>query len=255
MNRHYYAVLGLAMAATLVFAASAIGSTMVAAQNNSSTVRLAIYLAVYFFMETMQIPLNNFSNHRDCVEKGRKGHIIATTAAAVVAAVAVAAIAGIAIAGIIFRFADNSGGEEGEGTPPPDDGTTTVAEDNNSGDNSNSTKINVASSEIPKMMLVVLQGDEDSSSAAVWYEENNTEPIQLARNDHIRFDSPGHRTAEGMRVLARDLDNGNIERLRKSYDVNNEFFINLNRGNYELQVQASWFEVGSYVYKFNVAVV
>jgi hypothetical protein len=48
MNRHYYAVLGLAMAATLVFAASAIGSTMVAAQNNSSNVRLAIYLAVYF---------------------------------------------------------------------------------------------------------------------------------------------------------------------------------------------------------------
>jgi hypothetical protein len=105
------------------------------------------------------------------------------------------------------------------------------------------------------MMLVVLQGDEDSSSAAVWYEENNTEPIQLARNDHIRFDSPGHRTAEGMRVLARELDSGNIERLRKSYDVNNEFFINLNKGNYELQVQASWFEVGSYVYKFNVAVV
>jgi hypothetical protein len=97
------------------------------------------------------------------------------------------------------------------------------------------------------MMLVVLQGDEDSSSAAVWYEENNTEPIQLARNDHIRFDSPGHRTAEGMRVLARELDSGNIERLRKSYDVN--------KGNYELQVQASWFEVGSYVYKFNVAVV
>jgi hypothetical protein len=245
MNRHYYAVLGLAMAATLVFAASAIGSTMVAAQNNSSNVRLAIYLAVYFFMETMQIPLNNFSNYRDCVEKGRKGYILATTAAAAVAA----------IAGIIFRFADNSGGEEGKGTPPRDDGTTTVAEDNNSGDNSNSTKINVASSEIPKMMLVVLQGDEDSSSAAVWYEENNTEPIQLARNDHIRFDSPGHRTAEGMRVLARELDNGNIERLRKSYDVNNEFFINLNKGNYELQVQASWFEVGSYVYKFNVAVV
>lgn len=38
MNRHYYAVLGLAMAATLVFAASAIGSTMVAAQNNSSNI-------------------------------------------------------------------------------------------------------------------------------------------------------------------------------------------------------------------------
>lgn len=179
------------------------------------------------------------------MKKGRKGYIIAATAAAAV----------VVIAGIIFRFAANNVGEDGEGTPPPDDATTTVAEDNNNGDNSNSTKTNIASSEIPKLMLVVLQGDEDSSSATAQYEENNTEPIQLARNGHIRFDSPDYRTAEGMRMLARDLDNGNVERLRKSYDVNNEFFINLNKGHYELQVQASWFEVGSYVYKFNVAVV
>lgn len=36
MNRHCYAILCLAMAATLVFAASAIGSTMAAAQNNNN---------------------------------------------------------------------------------------------------------------------------------------------------------------------------------------------------------------------------
>lgn len=37
MNRHYYAILCLAMAATLVFAASAIGTTMAAAQNNNKS--------------------------------------------------------------------------------------------------------------------------------------------------------------------------------------------------------------------------
>lgn len=36
MNRRYYAILCLAMAATLVFAASAIGTTMAAAQNNNN---------------------------------------------------------------------------------------------------------------------------------------------------------------------------------------------------------------------------
>jgi hypothetical protein len=36
MNRHSYAILCLAMAATLVFAASAIGTTMAAEQNNNN---------------------------------------------------------------------------------------------------------------------------------------------------------------------------------------------------------------------------
>ncbi len=36
MHRHSYAILCLAMAATLVFAASAIGTTMAAAQNNNN---------------------------------------------------------------------------------------------------------------------------------------------------------------------------------------------------------------------------
>jgi hypothetical protein len=37
MNKHCYAILGLAKAATLVFAASTIGSTMAAAQNNNNS--------------------------------------------------------------------------------------------------------------------------------------------------------------------------------------------------------------------------
>jgi hypothetical protein len=36
MNRYYYAILCLAMAATLVFAAGAIGTIMAAAQNNNN---------------------------------------------------------------------------------------------------------------------------------------------------------------------------------------------------------------------------
>ena len=36
MSRHYYAIPCLAMAATMVFAASAIGTTIAAAQNNNN---------------------------------------------------------------------------------------------------------------------------------------------------------------------------------------------------------------------------
>jgi hypothetical protein len=50
------------------------------------------------------------------------------------------------------------------------------------------------------------------------------------------------------------MDSGAILLLRKSYDVNNEFFVNLDKGSYQLQVQATWFEVGSHIYKFNIAV-
>ena len=122
------------------------------------------------------------------------------------------------------------------------------------GDDTNNTTTVASPGEAPKMLLVVLQGDEDSSSAVAQYEANNTEPIQLASNAHVRFDSSDYRTAEGMRVIARDMDGGTIQLLRKSYDVNNEFFINLGKGHYELQVQASWFERGSFVYKFNIMV-
>jgi hypothetical protein len=123
------------------------------------------------------------------------------------------------------------------------------------GDNTNNTTTVASSGEAPKMLLVLLQGAEDSSKSVAQYESNNTEPIQLASNAHIRFESSDYRTAEGMKVIARDLDSGSIQLLRKSYDVNNEFFINLSKGHYELQVQASWFEKGSFVYRFDIIIV
>ena len=124
-------------------------------------------------------------------------------------------------------------------------------------DSKNNTTTSVASppSSAPRMLLVLLQSAEDSSTAAAQYEANNTEPIRLAGNSHIRFDSPDYRTAESMRVIARDLQTGEIQLLRKSYDVNNEFFVNVGKGNYELQVQSSWFEKGSFVYGFDIMVV
>ena len=104
------------------------------------------------------------------------------------------------------------------------------------------------------MLLFVLKGDEDSSDRVTQYEANSTEPIELLGEAHIRFDSPDYRTAESMKVVARDMATGTIHLLRKSYDVNNEFFVNLDKGSYQLQVQATWFEVGSHIYKFNIAV-
>jgi hypothetical protein len=124
-----------------------------------------------------------------------------------------------------------------------------------SGDKSSNNTTAVAGLQAPKMVLVVLKGDEDSSNAVTQYMANNTKPIHLATGAHIRFDSPDYRTAEGMKVIARDIDGGTIELLRKSYDVNNEFFINVGKGHYNLQVQASWFEKGSFVYQFDVLVV
>ncbi len=123
------------------------------------------------------------------------------------------------------------------------------------GGESNNTTIVASSGEPPAMTLVLLQGPEDASTAVAQYEANNTEPVELSSGAHIRFDSPDHRTAESIRVVARNLDTGEIELLRKSYDVNNEFFINVGRGHYELQVHASWFDRGSFVYGFNIMVV
>lgn len=155
------------------------------------------------------------------MEKSKKGLIAAS------------AIGAIVVAGILFLLAPTI-------VPPRVDVDDT-------------TKI--ASPESPELLLVVLQGDEDSSSAVAQYEANNTEPIQLGSNAHVRFDSSDYRTAESVKVIARNMDDGSIQLLRKSYDVNNEFFINLGKGHYELQVQASWFEKGSFVYMFDIMVV
>jgi hypothetical protein len=57
-----------------------------------------------------------------------------------------------------------------------------------------------------------------------------------------------------MKVIARDMDSGAILLLRKSYDVNSEFFVNLDIGISQFQVQASCFEVGNHIYKFNIMV-
>jgi hypothetical protein len=68
MNRHSYAILCLAMAATMVFAASAIGTTMAAAQNNknnnndSSSSNADSPSVVY--MENMK-----YRDYKDCVFK------------------------------------------------------------------------------------------------------------------------------------------------------------------------------------------
>ena len=118
----------------------------------------------------------------------------------------------------------------------------------------NNTTVAPPAGEPPKMLLFVLKGDEDSSGHLTQYVANNTEQIELLPEAHIRFDSPDYRTAESIKVVARDMTTGTIHLLRKSYDVNNEFFVNLDKGSYQLQVQATWFEVGSHIYKFNIVV-
>ena len=159
------------------------------------------------------------------MDKGKKGIIAAS-------AIGVAVV----IAGLVYFLALGI-------TPPQVDG-----------DNDNTT-VASPNGEPPKMLLVLLEGPEDSSSAIAQYESNNTGAIELASGAHVRFDSADYRTAEGMRVTARDIDTGAIELLRKSYNINNEFFINLEQGHYELQVQASWFEKGTFGYTFDIMVV
>jgi hypothetical protein len=155
--------------------------------------------------------------------------------------IAASVIGGAAvIAGIVFLFAPGVIG----GVPPPQV----------DGDNTNNTTTVASSGEAPEMLLLLLRGPEDASEGIAQYEANNTEPIQLASNAHVRFDSPDYRVAESMQVIARDMESGSIELLRKSYDINNEFFINLDKGRYELQVQASWFDRGNFVYRFDIVV-
>jgi hypothetical protein len=156
--------------------------------------------------------------------------------------IAASAAGAVVVIGAIVYFL--APGILGGSIPPPVNG----------GDDNNNTTTVASPGEAPKMLLVLLEGPEDASTAVAQYEANNTKPIQLAGNAHIRFDSPDYRTAESIRVIARDLDTGEIQLLRKSYDVNNEFFINVGEGHYELQVQATWFEKGSFVYRFETMI-
>jgi hypothetical protein len=104
----------------------------------------------------------------------------------------------------------------------------------------------------PRMVLAVLKTDEDNSAGTTYFDANNTVPVALVERQHIRFESPDYRMPDSMKVIAMD-SSGNVHILLKSYDVNNEFFINLEKGNYELKVQARWLE-HTYLYSFNVAV-
>ena len=109
-------------------------------------------------------------------------------------------------------------------------------------------------SEPPNLVLVLLEGAEDSSAPVARHDPNTNETISLQNNAHIRFESAQVRPPESLKVLAEDLDDGRIIILRKSYDVNNEFFINLEQGKYELRAQASWFDKGTFFYTYDVTV-
>ena len=118
----------------------------------------------------------------------------------------------------------------------------------------NNGATNIAS-EQPNLVLVLLVGAEDASAPVARHDPNTNKTISLQINEHIRFESAKVRPPESLRVLAEDLDDGRITILRKSYDVNNEFFVNLEQGKYELRAQASWFDKGTFFYAYNIAVV
>lgn len=114
--------------------------------------------------------------------------------------------------------------------------------------------VTTTASDQPNLVLVLLEGAEDSSAAVAQYDPNTSNTISLQSNTHIRFESPKVRPPESLKVLAVDLDDGGMTILRKSYDVNNEFFINLGQGEYELRAQASWFDRGTFFYTYKIAV-
>jgi hypothetical protein len=104
----------------------------------------------------------------------------------------------------------------------------------------------------PRLVLTALKTDEDGSAGMTSFDANNTTPIALVENQHIRFESPDYRTPDSMKAVAI-APNGKISILLKSYDVNNEFFINLGKGNYDIKVQTRWLEQ-TYIYSFKVTV-
>ena len=111
-----------------------------------------------------------------------------------------------------------------------------------------------ASSEQPLLLLVLLEGAEDASTGVAKYDPENSGTISLQSNDHVRFESPDSRLPESLRIIAEDKADGHISILRKSYDVNNEFFINLEEGEYQLRAQASWSDKGNFVYTYDITV-
>src|SRR4051812_21661923 len=68
----------------------------------------------------------------------------------------------------------------------------------------------------PRMVIFALKNDQDNSEGTISYDSNNTNPIILERNQHIRFESPDYRLPDSLRVIAKD-SGGNIHILLKSY--------------------------------------
>lgn len=123
-----------------------------------------------------------------------------------------------------------------------------------SSDGPSSTE-NLEASEKPHMQLFLLEGNENFDEPVAEFESGNSEFIQLEAQSHIRFDSSDYREPDGIHVLAKNIETGKTEVLRRSYYVNNEFFVFLRQGEYQFQVLASWPEKGNFQYNFNVAVV
>ena len=110
----------------------------------------------------------------------------------------------------------------------------------------------VAAAMRPHLVLVRLAGDAENSDGVASYEPDNKAPIHLRESDHIRFQTLNNRDPDSMRVIAFDKS-GKINVLLKDYDVNNQFFANIEKGEYELRVEARWFDE-TYFYSFNIAI-
>lgn len=104
----------------------------------------------------------------------------------------------------------------------------------------------------PHLVLERLSSDAENSDEVASYEPDNRAPITLREGDHIRFQTLNNRDPDSMRVIAFDKS-GKINVLLKDYDVNNQFFTNVEKGEYELRVEARWFDE-TYFYSFNIAV-
>jgi hypothetical protein len=116
------------------------------------------------------------------------------------------------------------------------------------------TTVITSGAKSPQMVLTVLRDNGDDSIWVKQYDVNNTDSIPLGVDQHIRFESRDYRTPEGMKVIAISRETGIIHVLQKSYDVNNEFFVKLEKGDYQLRVQATWYELGTHFYLFDIRV-
>jgi hypothetical protein len=155
---------------------------------------------------------------------------VAKTGYLVAAGIAIAAALG---AYVLFNSIAGTGGA----TQTADGNVTSVAADQ------------------PALQLVLLAGPEDGSTPVAQYSPNNNETITLHSNAHLRFESPDTRPPDSLRIVAHDVQNGSVFILRKSYDVNNEFFVNLEQGKYELRAEASWADKGPFLYTYDIAVI